>query len=167
MLSEQVQKGLNGQLNAELYSAYLCFSVSTYFEGMHLEGIARWVIDRAREELRHAQAYSRYLNQRGGALEFKGIEPPQGIWASPLLALDELCRHEERLSGMVDDMMSVAIAHQDHATVAFLGPMVRAQVRQESLASRLAHKMHAVCEASAGVCLLDHELSQSRSRRRG
>ena len=42
MLKEKVQKALNDQINAELYSAYLYLGISTYFEEANLNG--NWLV---------------------------------------------------------------------------------------------------------------------------
>ena len=38
-----MEEALNGQLNAELYSAYLYLSMAAYFESADLAGFANWM----------------------------------------------------------------------------------------------------------------------------
>ena len=54
MLTEKMQKSLNGQLNAELYSSYLYLSMNAYFKSVNLDGFANWMHYQAQEELEHA-----------------------------------------------------------------------------------------------------------------
>ena len=43
MLTDKMQKALNGQLNAELYSSYLYLSMNAYFKTVNLDGFANWM----------------------------------------------------------------------------------------------------------------------------
>ncbi len=43
MVSEKMQDALNGQMNAELYSAYLYLAMGAYFEDSDLPGFANWM----------------------------------------------------------------------------------------------------------------------------
>lgn len=40
MLKDEMQKALNDQINAELYSSYLYLSMAAYFESIDLKGFA-------------------------------------------------------------------------------------------------------------------------------
>ena len=44
MVSEKMEKALNGQLNAEVYSGYLYLSMAAYFEDEDLAGFANWMV---------------------------------------------------------------------------------------------------------------------------
>jgi ferritin len=46
-----MQKALNGQVNAELYSSYLYLSMNAYFKSVNLDGFANWMNAQAQEEL--------------------------------------------------------------------------------------------------------------------
>ena len=51
MITEKMEEALNGQLNAELYSAYLYMSMNAYFKSVNLDGFANWMLCQAQEEL--------------------------------------------------------------------------------------------------------------------
>ncbi len=57
MLTENVQKVLNDQFNAELYSSYLYLSMHAYFKSINLDGFANWMYQQAKEELLHAMKF--------------------------------------------------------------------------------------------------------------
>jgi len=54
MLNEKMEKEFNGQVNAELYSAYLYLSMSACLDSINLPGLANWVNLQVQEELSHA-----------------------------------------------------------------------------------------------------------------
>lgn len=49
MSNKVLEKALNEQLNAELYSAYLYLSMSAYFSDIGLSGFANWMRVQAKE----------------------------------------------------------------------------------------------------------------------
>ena len=66
MISEKMQEALNGQVNAELYSAYLYLSMEAYFKSENLSGFANWMRVQTQEELTHALKIYDFVNERGG-----------------------------------------------------------------------------------------------------
>ncbi len=43
MLNNDMEKALNAQVNAEMYSAYLYLSMSAYFQSKSLGGFSSWM----------------------------------------------------------------------------------------------------------------------------
>ena len=76
MLSDRMQKALNGQVNAELYSSYLYLSMNAYFKSVNLDGFASWMNAQAQEELMHAMKLYEFINQRGGRALLAAIDNP-------------------------------------------------------------------------------------------
>ena len=86
MVSENMEKALNAQLNAEVYSGYLYLSMAAYFEDEDLAGFANWMRVQAEEELEHGMKFYDYLIRRGASVTLTAIEGPQTEWDSPLAA---------------------------------------------------------------------------------
>ena len=84
MLTEKVQKALNDQFNAELYSSYLYLSMHAYFKSISLDGFANWMYQQAKEELLHAMKFYNFINQRGGRARTAAVAEPPSEWDSPL-----------------------------------------------------------------------------------
>ena len=74
MLKEKVLKALNEQINAEQYSALLYLSMSAWLEEKGLPGFANWMYVQYQEELTHANKIFKYVVERGGKVELKGID---------------------------------------------------------------------------------------------
>ena len=83
-MDEKMQDALNGQLNAELYSAYLYLSMEAYFESKDLSGFANWMRVQVQEELAHAMKFYDYLVQRGGEVRLSQVKTPPRDWESSL-----------------------------------------------------------------------------------
>ena len=54
MISTNIEKALNAQINAEFWSAYLYLSMSCRFASDNYKGIANWFKIQHREEMDHA-----------------------------------------------------------------------------------------------------------------
>ena len=60
-MTENLQKALNGQITAELWSANLYLSMSFYLEKEGFSGMARWMRKQSAEETGHACAIAEYM----------------------------------------------------------------------------------------------------------
>jgi len=160
MISEKMQDALNGQLNAELYSAYLYVSMSAYFESMNLRGFANWMRVQAQEEVVHAYKFYSHLNERGGRVILPQIDGPPTEWDSPLAAFEAVYEHEQKVTGLINDLVDLAVAERDHATNNFLQWFVTEQVEEEASASEVVEGLKLIGDAKAELFMLDRELGQ-------
>ena len=88
MLNDEVAKGINDQINAELYSAYLYYSMAAFFESLSLKGFCHWLRVQALEEMTHVQKFFAYLGDRGSRVLLQPIEAPPTDWESPLAVFE-------------------------------------------------------------------------------
>ncbi len=160
MLKEKVEKALNRQLNRELYSAYLYLSMSAYFESTNLRGFANWMRIQAQEELMHAMKFYDYVSERGGRVTMEAIEAPPSEWKSPLEAFEHVYEHEQKVTGLINELVNLAVAEQDHATNGFLLWFVTEQVEEEASADEVRHKLRLIGEDGGGLFMLDAEMAQ-------
>ena len=141
MVSENMEKALNGQLNAEVYSGYLYLSMAAYFEDEDLAGFANWMRVQAEEELEHGMKFYDYIIRRGASVTLTAIEAPQTEWDSPVAAFEHVLEHEKKVSGLINDLVDIAIEEKDHATNNFLQWFVEEQVEEEENAMELVAKI--------------------------
>lgn len=159
MLNEKVQEALCEQLNAELYSSYLYLSMSANFSAMDLSGFANWMRIQAREELMHAMKFYDYINERGGRMTLKEIITPQKEWESPKSAFEHTYSHEQKVTGLINDLVDMAISEKDHATNNFLQWFVEEQVEEEASSSGVLKKLELIGDDPSGLLMLDSELA--------
>lgn len=95
MVSENMEKAINEQLNAEMYSGYLYLSMAAYFEDQDYPGFAQWMRVQAQEELDHAMKFYDYLNTRGARVTLTAIEAPQTEWDSIEAVFKHVLEHEQ------------------------------------------------------------------------
>ena len=160
MLSEKMQKALNGQLNAELYSAYLYLSMSAYFESLNLAGFANWMKVQAQEETVHAMKFYAHINERAGRVKLGAVEAPGLEWDSPLAVFEAAYEHEQKVTGLINGLVNIAKGETDHATEIFLQWFVTEQVEEEASADAVVQQLKLVGDAPGGLFMLDRELGQ-------
>ena len=160
MIKNKVQDALNYQLNREMYSAYLYLSMSAYFQSISLKGFANWMYIQAQEEMVHAMKFYNFVIQRGGRVILTDIEAPQKEWDSPLDAFENVYQHEQKVTGLIHDLVNLAIAEKDHATNNFLQWFVDEQVEEEESSSEVTEKLKLIGDGTAGMFMLDNDLGQ-------
>jgi ferritin len=158
MLNEKVEKGLNSQLNAEMYSSYLYLSMSAYCKTMNLDGFANWLYVQAQEEMVHAMKFYDFINQRGGSVQLRQIDGPPTKWSGVEEIFENVYEHEQKVTGLIHGLVDLAIEQRDHAANIFLQWFVTEQVEEEDNASSLVEQVKRVSGTKEGLFLLDREL---------
>jgi len=160
MISTKMQEALNGQINAELYSAYLYLSMEAYFESVNLPDFARWMRAQTQEELVHAMKIYDFVNGRGGRVILKAIEQPSTEWESPLAAFEAAYQHEQKVTALIDGLVNLAIEEKDHATNTFLQWFVNEQVEEETSVGSVVQQLKMTQGAPGAMFMIDRELGQ-------
>jgi len=160
MIDGKMQEALNGQINAELYSAYLYLSMSAFYESQDLRGFANWMRVQFQEELAHAMKFYDHVNNRDGRVTLQAVEGPPPEWDSPRAPFEAAYQHEQKISGMINELADLAIQLRDHATHNFLEWFVAEQVEEEAAVKEIVQKLKLVGDSGEGLFLIDRELAQ-------
>src|SRR4030043_473692 len=113
MISKKMEQALNSQVNAEMYSAYLYLSMESYFRSLNLNGFANWMRVQTQEEMMHAMKIYDFISERGGKVILKVIEGPPTEWKSPLAVLEAVYKHEQKVTGLINKLVDLAIEEKD------------------------------------------------------
>ena len=159
MLGARMQEALNGQLNAEAYSGYLYLSMASYFESLGLTGFANWMYMQAREEFFHTSKFYKFIVERGGRVLLQPIEGPGTQWASPLAAFEDAYRHEQKVTGLINGLVDLALEEKDHATNIFLQWFVTEQVEEESSVDAVIQQLRLTGDSGPGLFMVDKNLA--------
>lgn len=160
MIKDKIQGAINKQINAELYSSYLYLSMSSYFESINLKGCANWMRVQTQEELVHVMKFYDHLIERGGKVILSAIESPPTEWTSPLAVFEHAYQHEQKVTGLINDLVDLAVAEKDHASNNFLQWFVSEQVEEEASADEVVQKIKLMGDAPGGLFIIDRELAQ-------
>ncbi len=160
MIDQRMQEALNKQINAEIYSAYLYLSMSAHFQSVNLAGFANWMRVQAHEELMHALKFYDYVNERGGRIVLQPVEAPPSHWDSPLAVFEHVYQHEQKVTGMINKLVDLAVEIRDHATNNVLQWFVAEQVEEEASADEVVQKLKLVGDDPSALFMIDRELAQ-------
>jgi ferritin len=159
MISPKIEKALNEQINAEMFSAYLYLAMVAYFQDKNLSGFANWMTVQNQEETFHAMKFFRYVSERGGRVTLDAIEKPQFEWESPLAAMEAAQKHEAYITGRINSLVDLAIKEKDHATASFLGWFVDEQVEEEDSVNEVVQKLRLLGSDGGGLFMMDRDMA--------
>lgn len=160
MLNRNLEEELNKQVNEELYSAYIYFAMSAYFESENWKGFAKWLRIQAMEELTHADKFYNFIIERGGKVELLPIDKPPKEWKNALSAFEDGLKHEQHITQRINYLMDLAIKERDYATQSMLKWFVDEQVEEEASFSEIVAKLKIIEDSPRALFYLDHELGK-------
>jgi len=158
MISKNIQTALNDQLNKEFHSAYIYLGMSAYASKEGFNGCACWFNLQYQEEVTHAMKLFRYLEDQGAAIKLKDIKA-LNVKADSILEVFEMAyKHEQKMTGWLNELSDLAMKEKDHATYNLLQWYVNEQVEEESLFSEIIDKFKMVGNDGYGLYSIDKEL---------
>jgi ferritin len=160
MLNSEIQDAFNRQINAEMYSAYLYLSMAAHFEGRSLPGMANWMKVQAQEEMGHAMKFFDFINECDGRVTLTAIDGPKTEWGSSLEVFQDAYQHEQKVTAMINELVSLADRLHNHAARNFLEWFVAEQVEEEDSVRTICDQLKLVGEDGVGQFMLDGQLGQ-------
>lgn len=158
VVSTKMQDALNKQINAEMYSAYLYQSMAAYCETFGMKGFANWMNVQAKEEMSHAMKIYNYILERGGKIVFTAIDAPKTEWENLVDVFENVYEHEQYVTSLINNLLSLAIEEKDYATSNMLQWFVAEQVEEEANADELLQQLKLVGDKGSAVFMIDKEL---------
>ena len=155
----KIQSAINAQINAEIFSAYLYLSMAAYFDKKGLSGFSNWMKIQSQEEMAHAMKFYGYIYERGGVVELEAIDKPDTQFNSPLDIAEKTLEHEKKVTGLINDLYTLAKEEKDYACESFLTWYIDEQVEEESSANELVDKIKLTGNDGPGLFMLDKELN--------
>lgn len=159
MMNARLEKAINNQINAEMYSAYLYLSMAAYFEEINLPGFANWMRVQFEEEQFHAMKFLNYMVERGGRVVLEAIEKPRTEWSNPVEVFEETLSHERHVTALINDVAEVAEQEKDRATQNLLIWFIDEQVEEESTAEGILNQLKLIGGEGHGMLMLDREFA--------
>ncbi len=160
MLSEKLLQELNKQVKYELFSANYYLAMAAYCATENFNGFANFFIVQAEEERFHAMKFFHFINEKGGRAVIGAMEEPRNEYDSLEQVFTLALEHEQFVTKRIYQLMELANAEKEYATVSFLNWFVDEQVEEEASMGDLLGKVKRLGEAGEGIYLLDKELAQ-------
>lgn len=156
-LSKKVEEVLNEQINAEFWSAYMYLSMSSYLEAKGLSGFANWLKVQYHEENVHAMKIFDYVIERDGRVLLTPLNKVPHEWNGILDLFEEVYKHEQHVTTLINKCMTVALEESDHATVSMLKWFVDEQVEEESNCRDILDKLRIIGGDGQGLYMMNEE----------
>lgn len=158
MFDEKVAKLLNGQINKELYSAYLYLEFANWYTEQGLDGFANWYTIQAQEERDHAMLFVQYMHNNGLKVTYEAIDKPDITPKTNMEPLKAGLKHEQYVTSLINGIYDAAYSVKDFRTMQFLDWFVKEQGEEETNAESLIKKMELFGSDAKGIYMLDSEL---------
>jgi ferritin len=159
MLSPELHKAINTQVNAELWSAYLYLAMSLDAEAKGYKGVANWFYIQFQEEQAHARIFMNYLNSRDAKVELLPVEAVPSTWDSVLDMFKQTLEHEKKVTALINNLTAIATQDRDFASINRLNWFIDEQVEEEESARDMIAAVEAVEGNKYGMYMLDKELA--------
>ena len=159
MLSSNLYKAINEQINAEMWSAYLYLSMSMDCKAKGYNGIANWFYVQFQEEQAHARIFMNYLNSVDAKVELLPIAEVRTSWDSVLDMFKQTLEHEKKVTAMINNIAAIANADKDYAAINRINWFVDEQVEEEESAREMITTFEAVEGNKYGMYMIDKELA--------
>ncbi|HHF4334870.1 non-heme ferritin [Haemophilus influenzae] len=158
MLSENVVKLLNDQMNLEFYSSNLYLQMSAWCDQKGFEGAAKFLSVHATEEMQHMRKLFTYLNETGSRAVISAIEAPAHEYKSLKEVIETTYEHEKLITSKINELVGKTFEEKDYSAFNFLQWYVEEQHEEEKLFSSILDKLNLLGEDGKSLFLIDKDL---------
>ncbi len=159
MINKKISDAINGQINKEMYSAYLYMSMSAYCSNVGLKGFANWFMVQYHEEMVHAMKFYEYLLRQSQTVRLGALKEPPAVFKSPMDMFEKTLAHEQFITKSINDLMDLAKKENDHASQSFLQWYVDEQVEEEENDNDIITQLKLIGKDTSALLMLDKELA--------
>lgn len=144
MLKKKIEDICNRQIEREGYSSNLYLAMAVWAETSGLNGIAGWMFAQAEEERLHMLKFVKYIDERGSKSVIPAIKQPGADYKSVDEIFREVLKHEEFITGSINEIVSLTLEEKDFNTHNFLQWFVMEQVEEEASVKAILDKLRLV-----------------------
>lgn len=160
MISDKMAAKINEQIKNELYSGHLYLAMAAYCSSVDMDGMANFFIIQEQEERFHAMKFYHYVVEQNQDVKIYGLDQPKIDYKSLEEVFDDAWKHEQKVTGLINDLMALAKEEGDYATQSFLNWYIDEQVEEEASMLAILKKIQMVGEKGHGILMIDRELAQ-------
>jgi ferritin len=158
MIGDRLLQAINDQIKNELESYYIYHSMAAYFHSISLDGMAHWMRCQAHEEMTHAMKFFDHIIDRGGKVLLQDLKQIKTDWSSPAEAFSDAYKHEQFISGKINELTTIAREERDYASEPILAWFSDEQIEEEANSSKIADELEMVGGDKSALLMLDREL---------
>ena len=158
MLSPQVSKALNKQIEVEGFSSQYYLSMASWAETQGLNGVSAFLYTHADEERLHMLKLIKFVNERGGHGVVPALKQPPTTFKSVKAVFEEILKHEMKVTSEINGLVDATLKEKDYTTHNFLQWYVSEQIEEEALARQIVDKLKLIGGDRGGLYFFDRDL---------
>jgi ferritin len=158
MLSPQISKALNKQIELEGFSSQYYLAMASWAETQGLNGVSAFLYHHADEERMHMLKLIKFANERGGHGVVPALKQPPVTFKSVKAVFEEILKHEITVTGEINFLVDSTLSEKDYTTYNFLQWYVSEQIEEEALARQIVDKLKLIGDDKGGLYFFDRDL---------
>lgn len=158
MLSPQVSKALNKQIEVEGFSSQYYLAMASWAETQGLNGVSAFLYHHADEERMHMLKLIKFVNERGGHGVVSVLKQPPVTYKSVKSVFEEILKHEMKVTAEINSLVDSTLKEKDYSTHNFLQWYVSEQIEEEALARQIVDKLKLIGDDKGGLYFFDRDL---------
>ncbi len=158
-MTPEVERALQEQVQAEMYSAYLYLAMSAWAGHENWPGLRNWLFVQYQEETLHALTLHDQIIGRGARSVLMAIDAPPADFGSHIDIFRAVLKHERYITGRIGAIATLALKENDHALYQFIMIYVKEQVEEEASATDLLRRVERIGDNPGLLEALDKELA--------
>lgn len=158
MLSPQLSKSLNTQIELEGFSSQYYLAMASWAETQGLNGVATFLYHHADEERMHMLKLIKFVNERGGHGVVPALKQPPVTFKSVKAIFEDILKHEITVTAEINQLVDRTLKEKDYTTHNFLQWYVSEQIEEEALARQIVDKLKLIGDDKGGLYFFDRDL---------
>jgi len=159
MISKQLEKALQLQVEKESYSSAFYLSMASWMDQQGYEGTALFLYRQSDEERAHMLKIFHFINENDGHAMVPKVEEPPAKFKDYLTCFKQVLEQEQAVTRSIHELVTLAMKEKDHAANNFLQWYVSEQMEEETQIKSILNKLKIIGGDGSGLYLVDKDLS--------
>ena len=155
MITQDIVKLLNEQIEKEMFAANLYLSMSSWCYENSFDGAGLFLFQHADEESGHAQRLITYLNETDSKVIITEVAAPESNFNGLLDVFEKTYAHEQKITQSINNLVDCTLQSKDYPTFNFLQWYVSEQHEEEALFRGIVDKIKLIGSSGDGLYLAD------------
>ena len=130
IIKPKVVEAMNAQIQSEFTASSQYVAIAVYFDEETLPDLAAFFYRQAEEERMHAMKFVHFLLEAGAKPIIPGLPEMRNEFASASDAVQFALDQEIKVTNQINNILSIAEAEKDYASIQFLQWFVTEQVEE-------------------------------------
>jgi ferritin len=157
MLSPNVLKLLNAQINLEFFSSNVYLQMGAWAENEGLVGCSAFLTKHAGEEMGHMRRIWNYVLESGYMPVLGAIKEAPSKIKDVKALFEDVYTHEKHVTTKINELAQAAFEEKDMITFNFMQWFVAEQHEEEALARNILDRIKVIGLDGKGLYFIDQE----------